>query len=216
MLTFSTGVQTVRSVSGSPRESPRSADEGRTLIDAIARGDADALAGLYDRHSGLAYSLCTLILGNPADAEEAVADTFLQVWRTADRFDPARGSVPAWIVTIARSRALDIARGRARRAGHVDETVDPATTTGASAGPSHTRVLPDTEQVDARRLTCWALEQLSDLQREVIELAYLDGLTHSEIAARLGAPIGTIKTRIRDGMKKLRVALAPAQERVGS
>lgn len=157
-----------------------------------------------------------MILGNTADAEEAVADTFLQVWRTAETFDVRRGSAAAWIVTITRSRALDGARRRARATRHVDETCDPETATHQRReGSTSFRVLPDVEQVDAKRLAFWALDQLPTRQRQAIELAYLDGFTHSEISSRLGEPVGTIKTRIRDGMKKLRTALSPSAETIG-
>ena len=196
-------------------ESARPRDDGLTLLTAVAGGDAGALAALYDRHAGIVYSICTLVLGNSADAEEAVADTFVQIWRTAGRFDPARGSVATWIVTIARSRALDLLRGRARRNAHVDTAVDPAQP-AAVANDSAVRVLPDTEQVDAHRLAVWALEQLPASQREAIELAYLEGLTHIEIATRLETPVGTVKTRIRDGMKKLRGALASSEKGVSA
>ncbi len=196
-------------------ESPHPADDGPALVDAVAHGDANALARLYDRHSGLAYSLCLLILGNTADAEEAVADTFLQVWRTADTFDAGRGSAVAWIVTIARTRALDGARRRARATRHVDATRDPELTNQKNDSSTSLRVLPDVDQVDAKRLAFWALDQLPTRQRQAIELAYLDGFTHAEISSRLGEPVGTIKTRIRDGMKKLRTTLSPSAETIG-
>ena len=198
-----------------PVHPPDTESEGPAVVDAVAHGDADALAQLYDQHAGLAFALCCLILRNTADAEEAVADTFLQVWRTADRFDPDRGSTSAWITTMARSRAIDIVRRRARRDRYVDDTADPTTVSGPQARTDHLRVLPDADQVDARRLAVWALEQLPVPQRQAIELSYLDGFTHSEISARLGEPIGTIKTRIRDGMKKLRTTLSPPQETIG-
>ena len=196
-------------------ESPHPADDGPALVDAVAHGDANALARLYDRHSGLAYSLCLLILGNTADAEEAVADTFLQVWRTADTFDAGRGSAVAWIVTIARTRALDGTRRRARATRHVDATRDPELTNQKNDSSTSLRVLPDVDQVDAKRLAFWALDQLPTRQRQAIELAYLDGFTHAEISSRLGEPVGTIKTRIRDGMKKLRTTLSPSAETIG-
>ena len=197
-------------------ESPHPADDGPVLVDAVAHGDANALARLYDRHSGLAYSLCLLILGNAADAEEAVADTFLQVWRTARSFDAGRGSAVAWIVTIARSRALDGARRRARATRHVDAMLDPETkTVQRREGSASLRVLPDVDQVDAKRLAVWALDQLPIQQRQAIELAYLHGFTHAEISSRLGEPVGTVKTRIRDGMKKLRATLSPSSETIG-
>ena len=144
-----------------------------------------------------------------------MADTFLQVWRTADTFDAGRGSAVAWIVTIARTRALDGARRRARATRHVDTTRDPELTNQKNDSSTSLRVLPDVDQVDAKRLAFWALDQLPTRQRQAIELAYLDGFTHAEISTRLGEPVGTIKTRIRDGMKKLRTTLSPSAETTG-
>jgi RNA polymerase sigma-70 factor (ECF subfamily) len=157
----------------------------------IAEGDGQALAELYDRHARLVFSLALRILQDRADAEDIVQDVFAQVWAQARRYDPARGAVAAWMLTLARSRAID--RLRARRAR-------PETAAEASAAES----MPSAEQV--MRLQ-QALEELPEGQRVALELAYYEGLTHVEVAARLGEPLGTIKTRIRQAVIRLRESL---------
>ena len=185
------------------------------LIVRIAEGDEEALGALYDRHSGPAYSLAYAIARNSADAEEAVADTFLQAWRRASSFDPGRGSVAAWLMTIARSRALDTVRARGRR-GRVRREVERMAVDGAGAASSPATDSPDmADELHARRLAGRLLSELSDEQRRAIELAYLGGMSHSEIAAELGEPLGTVKTRIRAGMQKLREALQPLPVEAG-
>jgi RNA polymerase sigma-70 factor (ECF subfamily) len=185
------------------------------LIARIAEGDEEALGSLYDRHSGSAYSLAYAVARNSADAEEAVADTFLQAWRRASSFDPRRGSVAAWLMTIARSRALDTVRARGRR-GRVRREVERMAVDGAGAAWSPATDPPDmADELHARRLAGRLLSELSDEQRRAIELAYLGGMSHSEIAAELGEPLGTVKTRIRTGMQKLREALRPLRVEVG-
>jgi RNA polymerase sigma-70 factor (ECF subfamily) len=149
------------------------------------------------------------IVGERADAEEVVLDAFAQAWREAPRFEASRGSVAGWLTMIARSRALDLVRARSRR--------DRITTTAASARPDWPLAMgergPDpaagVDHVERRREVRQALESLSAPQREAIELAYYEGLSQSEIAERLQEPLGTVKTRIRLGMQKLREALRP-------
>jgi RNA polymerase sigma-70 factor (ECF subfamily) len=164
--------------------------------------DQTALGALYDRYAGIVYALALRITGSTAEAEEVVVDTFWQVWQQADRYDRARGQLGAWIFTIARSRALD--RLRARRRSPLtesDEQAEAAAAQRASAADNPERDLWRAEQSAIVRA---ALAELTAAQREVIELAYYHGLSHAEIAARLGEPLGTVKTRIRLGLAKMR------------
>jgi len=169
----------------------------------IAEGDQHALAELYDRHARLVFSLAVRILRERADAEDVVQDVFAQVWSQAGRYDPGRGAVAAWMLTLARSRAID--RLRARRArpesaadsGAADSLADPAAMQDLD--------LLAAEQVERLRR---ALDQLPEPQRVALDLAYYEGLTHAEIAARLAEPLGTIKTRIRQAVIKLRESLS--------
>jgi RNA polymerase sigma-70 factor (ECF subfamily) len=166
----------------------------KALIGQIASGDHQALGEFYDRYAALANGLALRILRNTADAEEVVQEVFLQAWRQADRYDPARGTPEAWIATLARTRALDRLR---RRASRREEPSD--------AAPATTATPPNVEVLAVRK----ALAGLPIAQRQALELAYYEGLTQSEIASRLGEPLGTIKTRIRTAMIRLREALAP-------
>ena len=174
---------------------------------AAAGGDERAIASLYDRYGGVLYAVAYRIVGQRADAEEVVIEAFAQVWREAARFEPARGSVAGWLTMIARSRALDVVRARARR-----ERITAAAAAdrpGVSPGMSDRR--PDAvrraRRCRAARQVGEALATLSPPQRQAIELAYFEGLSQSEIAARLQEPLGTIKTRVRLGMQKLRESL---------
>jgi RNA polymerase sigma-70 factor (ECF subfamily) len=166
----------------------------QTAIQRMALGDDDALAELYDRYAPLVNGLALRILQDPADAQDVLQAVFLQAWRQARRYDASRGAPEAWLCTITRTRALDQLR---RRAGPK---------TRASAGmPRHIPAPPAVEKLAVQR----ALAGLNPTQRHALELAYYEGLTQSEIAARLGEPLGTIKTRIRSGMARLRDALKP-------
>jgi RNA polymerase sigma-70 factor, ECF subfamily len=183
------------------------------LVAQAAGGDEHALGELYDRYGGMAFSLACSIVGEHADAEEVVADAFAQVWRSAAGFDPARGSVAAWLATIVRTRALDLLRSRKRRARVLEEaavvTDEGETLVLAPAVESPDRGAELTEtSVIVRR----SLAELPAPQRRVIELAYFGGLSQSEIAAHLSEPLGTVKTRMRAGMEKLRQALRPLLE----
>ncbi len=178
----------------------------RGLVGRMARGDDRALGDLYDRYAPRLFSLALRMLGERADAEEVVLEAFTQAWRTGGNYDATRGSVGAWLTIMLRSRAQDLGRSRRRREG-VAARGTPEETAGISVqrdDPS--RAAEVTEQ---RRTVERALQDLSDAQRTAIELAYFGGLTHSEIAARLDTPVGTVKTRIRDGMGKLRSVLRP-------
>ena len=153
------------------------------------------------------YAVAYRIVGQRADAEEVVIEAFAQVWREAPRFDPSRGSVAGWLTMIARSRALDLVRARARRERITASAA--ADRPGVSPGMSElaTRCRRRARRFGAAHRIREALETLSPPQRQAIELAYFEGLSQSEIAERLQEPLGTIKTRVRLGMQKLRESL---------
>jgi RNA polymerase sigma-70 factor, ECF subfamily len=183
------------------------------LVAKAAAGDERALGDLYDRYGSMSFSLACAIVGEQADAEEVVADAFAQVWRSASGFDAARGSVAAWLATIVRTRALDLVRSRKRRARVLEEaavvTDEGETLVLAPSTESTDRSAELTEtSVMVRR----SLAELPLSQRRVIELAYFGGFSQSEIAAQLSEPLGTVKTRMRAGMEKLRQSLRPLLE----
>jgi len=169
----------------------------------MARGEGDAVAELYDRHARPIYSLALRILGDTTEAEDIVQEVFSQAWKQAARYNASRGAVGAWLLTLARSRAIDRLRAKRARPGDVsDERVAGQL---VDAGPPADLLVLSSEQVARVRA---ALDELPLLQRAAIELAYYEGLTHAEIADRLEQPLGTVKTRIRLAMLKLRDVLA--------
>jgi len=180
------------------------------LLARMAQGDEAALAELYDRHAGPVHSMVSAIVKNAADAEEVTTDVFVQAWSTAGRFDPERGSADGWLLTLARSRALDRVRSRGRRAARLERSAaregDELAVPLSNPGPDPER---RTEQVELRGRVRHAMDGLPDPQREALELAYFGGLSQREIADRLQTPLGTVKTRIRAGLMKLRESLAP-------
>lgn len=179
------------------------ADDDLMLVAAMARGEERAATALYDRHGAVMYGLSLRMVGEPADAEEVVLDAFAQAWREAARYDTSRGSVLGWLTTIVRTRALDAIRARGRRAKMVETaTVVLDAPAAMSEGPA----APDraVEERERARAVGSALRSLPDAQRRAIELAFFEGLTHQEVAERLAEPLGTVKTRIRLGMLKLR------------
>ena len=161
------------------------------------------MAELYDRHARPIYSLALRILGDATEAEDIVQEVFSQAWKQAARYNASRGAVGAWLLTLARSRAIDRLRAKRARPGDVsDERVAGQL---VDAGPPADSLVLSSEQVARVRA---ALDELPLLQRAAIELAYYEGLTHAEIADRLEQPLGTVKTRIRLAMLKLRDVLA--------
>jgi RNA polymerase sigma-70 factor (ECF subfamily) len=170
----------------------------------IAAGDQNALAALYDESGQLVYSVALRLLGDAADAEEVTMDVYTQVWRNAASYEDSRGTVTTWLITLARSRAIDRMRSRSGRLQN--ETAFPETFDLPSGGTSPER---QSEEAQRRRRVNAALQTLPPEQREVVRLAFFAGLTHSELAARLQQPLGTVKTRLRTGMMKLREQLTP-------
>src|SRR5262245_5604263 len=188
---------------------PESTTADEALVARMAARDQEALAALYDRYRCVIFSLALRILRDRAEAEEALADVFLQAWRQARGFDTQRGSVGAWLVTLCRSRAIDRVRARGRRNAAIEtvtrsaEGLSDAASASAGAGPEEAADL-----LLKRRRIGAALGALSQEQRRAVEMAFYEGLSHSEIAAALGAPLGTVKTRIRDGLHALRQKLS--------
>jgi RNA polymerase sigma-70 factor, ECF subfamily len=188
---------------GSPAAaSPESRQADRASLERIARGDHAAFAELYDRHARLVYSLALRILQERADAEDMVQEVFAQVWAQAARYDPSRGAVAAWILMLTRSRAIDRLRTRRSRPEAAAAADDAESVVDLTAAQ-------DMELLSAEQVTRLqrALAELPEAQRNALELAYYQGLTHAEVAARLGEPLGTVKTRIRQAVIKLRESL---------
>jgi RNA polymerase sigma-70 factor (ECF subfamily) len=179
------------------------AEADRSAVRRLARGDGEALAEIYDRHARLLYSLALRIVRLQADAEDVLQEVFAQVWRQAPRYDASRGTVIGWLVTLTRSRALDrLRRGRARpQATDAERAAEKL----PDSAPGIDLTLVSTQQAEAVRA---ALEALPENQRVPLELAYYEGLSQSEIAEKLGAPLGTIKTRMRQALLRLREAVA--------
>jgi RNA polymerase sigma-70 factor (ECF subfamily) len=174
----------------------------RAALERIARGDPDGLAALYDRYARPIFSLAFRMLQDQGEAEDIVQDVFSQAWRQAADYDASRGAVAAWLIMLARSRAIDRMRARRARPDHVSDQRPMAALVDPALSPD--LQLLSAEQIARVRA---ALDSLPALQRAAIELAFYEGLTHAEIAVRLEQPLGTIKTRIRLALIKLRESL---------
>jgi len=194
----------VAAIAGFRSESAETQAEDRDCLRRLAAGESDAAGRLYDRHARAIYSLVLRIVANEGEAEDVVQEVFAQAWRQASRYDASRGAVGAWLLMMARARALD--RLRARRARPNEQPIEQAGIRGLASGDRD----PVAGLMDAERTeqVIRALGELPLLQRLAIELAYYEGLTQQEIASRLEEPLGTVKTRIRLGLLKLRDALA--------
>jgi RNA polymerase sigma-70 factor (ECF subfamily) len=175
------------------------------MIARIGRHDQGAFSALYDRLSGPLYSLAMKMLGDPAEAQDALQEVFLQIWSRAGTYDPEQSSVFSWTVLLTRSRVIDRLRARGRRSRLVVTSTDDAPT---AADASTVESAADTaEKNDEAARVRYLLNNLPSEQREAIELAFFEHLSHHEIAARLGQPLGTVKARIRRGLLKLRQRL---------
>lgn len=172
------------------------------LLERTASGDEQALASLYDATSRFVHGLALRILRDPGAAEDITMDVYLQVFRQAARYDPRRGTSLAWLLMLTRSRAIDRLRAEAHRRARETSTETAALPPSSDAGPDEW-----TASAEVRHSVCRALEALGPEQRRAIELAYYQGLSQSEIAERLALPLGTVKTRIRTGMMRLREEL---------
>jgi RNA polymerase sigma-70 factor (ECF subfamily) len=174
--------------------------DDREILQAIKAGDARALGHLYSRYGPSVVALCRRILGDPTEAEDAALDSFVQVWEQSDRYDPSRASPLTYLMTIARSRAIDRLRARRRRPVPVDWN-DEAWPERESSQPVPYDAAVEAERRDRVQA---ALRALSERERRPIELSFYAGLSHREIAERLVLPLGTVKTRIRQGLIRLR------------
>ena len=200
VLLLATGTETAQVNEENPRDWT-----DNELVAAMASGDLGALEHLYDRFSTLMFSVGLRMLGSRSATEDLVHDVFLEAWRSATTFDPQRGTIRSWLMVRLRSRALD----RLRSAGHT-RRVD---TGGETLPEPRTRPAEDPELSPDRVAVRGAVAELPDGQRQVIELAYFNGLSASEISTRIGVPIGTIKSRTAAALASLRsgvVAGVPA------
>jgi RNA polymerase sigma-70 factor (ECF subfamily) len=180
------------------------ANSGADLIKGMATGDREAFARFYDRYAPLVFPLILKIVRERAEAADVLQEVFWEAWRGAAGYDPGRGSPEAWMVTRARSRAIDRVRARRRRGEMFVAAVDEALAAAPDdpAGDAAVRA-------EERGVLRSALDRLPEAQRDVIELAYYGGLTQTEIAERLKQPLGTVKTRIRLGLERLREIVQP-------
>lgn len=180
------------------RQEPTPSDA--ELLRAVARGDEGALAAIYDRYSSILLGLLLRILHSRAEAEDVLQEVFVQVWRRAGSYDESRGRGFTWLVTLARSRAIDRLRA-------LDSRSRAATASAAEASEVVSDASLDAFRSEQREIVRAALAELTEDQRRTLLLAYEEGLTQSEIAARLNQPLGTVKTRTRAGLMKLRELL---------
>jgi RNA polymerase sigma-70 factor (ECF subfamily) len=178
------------------------------MIARIGRRDQSAFSALYDRLSGPLYSLTVKMLGDPAEAQDALQEVFLQIWSRARTYDPDKSSVFSWAVLLTRSRAIDRLRARDRRLrvviGSTADEAEPAEATNASTLETAADTLDKNDEAAHVRSL---LSNLPSEQRQAIDLSFFGHLTHHEIAAQLGQPLGTVKARIRRGLLKLREQL---------
>lgn len=187
-------------------QSPAPAESDAALLGRVARRDARAFEELYDRHSRVVYSVLLRMVRERDVADELVQDVFLRMWRKADAFDPGRGALLPWLLAVARNTALDRIRSKAEKQRAAEE--------GAEEAPIAPVAAQGEAWLDRRRLTQTArgfMEELPDGQRRALELAYFEGLSHSEIADALEAPLGTVKTWVRKALLRLREQMGGAE-----
>jgi RNA polymerase sigma-70 factor, ECF subfamily len=182
-------------------EDQRVAQEDHELVRRMAAKDATALDAFYTRYNRLAFGLVLRIVGNREDAEDVLTDVFWQVWQQSARYDSFRGKPVAWLLTIARTRAIDRIRSTGRYQGQTSELDEQRDPTPAPPAPD------PAVQMDTCAAVRDALQTLPEQQRILLEMAYFEGMSHSEIAESLGQPLGTVKDRIRTGMLHLRKRL---------
>jgi RNA polymerase sigma-70 factor (ECF subfamily) len=191
----------------SPDEAVYRELDDEELMQRLVLRDLKAFRTLYARYSSLVYSAALRVVRDAQIAEDMVQEIFLRLWRKPESYTAARGKFATWLTSVTRNRAVDEVRSRGRRYRH--ETASPEEQEREFPGPETDDPALSAELSDQRRLIMTALSQLPAEQRQTIELAYFGGLTQQEISERLGQPLGTVKTRIRLGMQKLRAALTP-------
>jgi RNA polymerase sigma-70 factor, ECF subfamily len=180
--------------------------QDETLMQRIVQRDQQAIAELYQQYGSLVYSLALRVCGNAESAQEVVQDTFLKVWRQTDRWDAAKGRLVVWLLTITRYTAIDYLRREARQPQSSVKTLDDISeTVGKNA-----RV--DETAWQDRRIMMTLLTRLPPEQQQVIELAFYQGMSHSQIAEHLRLPLGTVKTRLRLAMQKIKAGWLAAHE----
>lgn len=172
------------------------------LVKQMTAGDEGALSVIYDRYSAMLFGMLMRVLNNKQTAEEVLQDLFLQLWRSADKFDPARGSLPAWLLVIGRNRAISRLRGRPSL-----EVLEETDGLYANTLASTANIEDEASRMELMETLKTALAQLPAEQRQAVELAYFEGMTQSEIAAKTGSPLGTVKTRMRSAMQVLKKRL---------
>ncbi len=170
----------------------------KELVSRVRAGDQNAMGTLYDRYSPLVYAVGLRVLADTAAAEDVLQEVFMQLWRNPARFDASRGSLGAWLAVIARNRAIDALRKR-RYESDIEDIV-------VSVEPD---LASEADRSRAAKNVRDVLNGMHPAQRQALEMAFYEGLTHREIAAKVGEPLGTIKTRIRAGLLALRKALKP-------
>jgi len=163
------------------------------LLSAMRSGDEQAMAEVYDRYSGIVYSVALRVLGDTGAAEDVLQEVFMQLWRNPDVFDSSRGNLGPWLAVIARNRAIDALRKRRPESDIEDVVVS-----------VHPNMAADADRARAMEKVRDSLGSMPAAQRSALEMAYFEGLSHSEIASKTGEPLGTIKTRIRSGLLTLR------------
>jgi RNA polymerase sigma-70 factor (ECF subfamily) len=172
------------------------------LLRAVAARDKEALRQLYTRHSAVLFALALKVLSDRPEAEDVLQEAFVQVWKTAGSFDEGRGKPIGWLIMLTRSRAIDRLRSRKTRTRVTESMAKDASQVGEARTPADEALA-----TEAQRTVRTALKSLPSEQRVAIELAYFGGLTQFEIAQQLSQPLGTVKTRIRNGMMRLREQL---------
>ena len=177
-------------------------NEDQELIERLRRGDKNAFREIYARYSQIVFNLAFRMLRSREEAEEVVQEIFLQVWNKADSYDSERGAISTWIVNIARSRSID----KLRTLGYRDQTTE-LIEDRVNSKSDFSRIIEDREE--SRKVIREALDSLPENQRTAIEMVFFEGLTHIEAAEKLNEPVGTIKTRIRLGVSKLKEKIAP-------
>lgn len=173
------------------------------LLRSIQRGDQEAVAALYDRYSGIAYGLAFRITNDGTLAEDVVQEAFVSVWQQAGRFNPDRGQVRSWLLTIVHHKAVDAVR---RRTGRSERTLPEGPDEFVATQGRPAEIAEWAMEAAAVRE---AVKRIPEDQRRTVEMAYFEGITHVEIAERMGVPLGTVKSRLRIGLEKMREYLRP-------